>query len=62
MTKDAKMSRLLVTFNILPESDKNVVIQFSESILHKDDGDNGSMTRIISNSSAELHTNGQYIP
>ncbi|GHV60827.1 hypothetical protein AGMMS49587_03440 [Spirochaetia bacterium] len=62
MTKDAKVSRLLATFNTLPESDKHAVIQFSESLLHREDGENGNMIKPINNANDAVHTNNeQYV-
>ncbi|GHT97708.1 hypothetical protein FACS1894142_2820 [Spirochaetia bacterium] len=55
MTRDAKMSRLLATFNTLPDRDKKVVIQFSESMLYKDRNDK-NMIKTINNSRTGLHT------
>jgi hypothetical protein len=54
VTKEGKIMRLLTIFDTLSESDQSLVIQFSESIVKKEEE---SMKMLI-NSDAELQNHG----
>jgi hypothetical protein len=54
VTKEGKLMRLLTIFNTLSESDQSLVIEFSESIVQKEE----EKMKMIIGLGAELHKRG----